>query len=135
VVLYVYTIQQQRFLSSVETYQRYLDAAIRCQSQLSNISGPDSLVARYCLVLEELRLEVLRSPDGAQGQFFSDQEGTMAFDMGAISEESMNTILYAPVAYPDVYRGDFVGFWPGLNDSLGNMEDLTGFEPYMVSQT
>ncbi|KAH9205228.1 hypothetical protein DL95DRAFT_439208 [Leptodontidium sp. 2 PMI_412] len=59
VVLYVYAIQQS-FSSSVNTYQTYLDAAIRCQNQLSRITGSGSLVARYCAVLEELRVEALR---------------------------------------------------------------------------
>ncbi|UKZ71390.1 uncharacterized protein TrAtP1_012349 [Trichoderma atroviride] len=58
VILYVYTIQKSN--EPEEIYSGYLSAATRCQDQLSNLAEDGSLVARYCLVLEELRLEALR---------------------------------------------------------------------------
>ena len=58
VVLYVYTIEESS--SPPDTYKEYLMAASRCQDQLSQLSGSDTLGARYCLVLEELRLEAYR---------------------------------------------------------------------------
>ncbi|TFB00683.1 hypothetical protein CCMA1212_007333 [Trichoderma ghanense] len=64
VILYVYTIQKSN--ESEESYSGYLAAATRCQDQLSNLAEDGSLVARYCLVLEELRLEALRQTK--QGQ-------------------------------------------------------------------
>lgn len=64
VILYVYTIQKSN--EPAESYSGYLAAATRCQDQLSNLAEDGSLVARYCLVLEELRLEALRQTK--QGQ-------------------------------------------------------------------
>ncbi|KAL7898522.1 fungal-specific transcription factor domain-containing protein [Trichoderma sp. SZMC 28014] len=58
VILYVYTIQKSNEPEAI--YSGYLSAATRCQDQLSNLAEDGSLVARYCLVLEELRLEALR---------------------------------------------------------------------------
>ena len=64
VVLYVYTIQQRSH--PVATYQIYLDAATRCQRQVSKIADKDSLAERYCLVLEELRSEAVRQTHNVQ---------------------------------------------------------------------
>ncbi|KAL6786778.1 fungal-specific transcription factor domain-containing protein [Trichoderma sp. SZMC 28012] len=64
VILYVYTIQKSN--EPEESYSGYLAAATRCQDQLSNLTEDGSLIARYCLVLEELRLEALRQTK--QGQ-------------------------------------------------------------------
>ncbi|KAH8805499.1 hypothetical protein F5884DRAFT_823181 [Xylogone sp. PMI_703] len=102
VVLYVYTI----LLGSTTTdmAQTYLDAAIRYQGQLSRITAGGSLLARYWLVLEELRLEALKRTQGESDPPPIDQE--MA-------------ILYAPIAYPDIHGG-FVGFQPGMA-SMGNL--------------
>lgn len=58
VVLYVYSIQQSS--SSSANYQVYLDAATKCQRQIAEFSDKESLAHRYCLVLEELRLEAVR---------------------------------------------------------------------------
>lgn len=38
----------------------YFVAAEKCQKQIANIAEDGSLTARYCLVLEELRLEAVR---------------------------------------------------------------------------
>lgn len=57
-VLYVYAIQQSS--STTATYQVYLDAATKCQTQIAGFAGTESLAHRYCLVLEELRLEAVR---------------------------------------------------------------------------
>lgn len=43
-----------------EVYGKYFLAATRCQSHLSAISEEGSLSQRYCLVLEELRIEAIR---------------------------------------------------------------------------
>uniref|UniRef100_A0A0B7KPZ1 Xylanolytic transcriptional activator regulatory domain-containing protein n=1 Tax=Bionectria ochroleuca TaxID=29856 RepID=A0A0B7KPZ1_BIOOC len=57
VVLYVYAIQQA---STPESSSSYLDAAAQCQRQMSDMAEPGSLSARYCLVLEELRLVAMQ---------------------------------------------------------------------------
>ncbi|KAK7701612.1 hypothetical protein SLS57_011661 [Botryosphaeria dothidea] len=58
VVLYVYTIQQRH--SSPEYYLPHFRAAAKCQEQISNIATKGSLAERYGVVLQELRLEILR---------------------------------------------------------------------------
>ncbi|PTB36475.1 uncharacterized protein TrAFT101_010360 [Trichoderma asperellum] len=89
VILYVYTIQKSN--EPEDVYSGYLSAAIRCQDQLSNLAEDGSLVARYCLVLEELRLEALRqtkqgrnyaqSPTQKQvASLPNDANGTEAFE-------------------------------------------------------
>lgn len=57
-VLYIYVIQE--WASPPETYNAYFAAAARCQSHMSTIAQKGSLLERYCLVLEELRVEALR---------------------------------------------------------------------------
>jgi hypothetical protein len=104
-----------------DTYQIYLEAAIRCQGQLSKITRSGSLVARYCLVLEELRLETLIRAENAPAPTTFDQENPTAVEAGIMSEENINSILYAPVTYPDFYSGDLVGFWSGLDISLSQI--------------
>ncbi|RYP00782.1 hypothetical protein DL764_006416 [Monosporascus ibericus] len=58
IVLYIYVIQKRA--SPPEIYSNYFSAATRCQSHLSGIAEKGSLSERYCLVLEELRVEALR---------------------------------------------------------------------------
>jgi hypothetical protein len=58
VVLYVYRIQQG--IVEPGKCQGYFAAGQRCQAVLSSISDMDCLSKRYCLVLEELRLEAAR---------------------------------------------------------------------------
>ncbi|KAM0274877.1 hypothetical protein ACHAQH_007802 [Verticillium albo-atrum] len=56
-VLYIYVIQE--WASPPETYSSYFAAAARCQSHMAIIAQKGSLVERYYLVLEELRVEAL----------------------------------------------------------------------------
>lgn len=58
VVLYVYRIQQG--IVDPGKCEGYFTAGQRTQSVLENISESDCLSKRYCLVLEELRLEAAR---------------------------------------------------------------------------
>lgn len=48
-------------------YQAYFEAAERCQQQIADVSGEGTLTFRYCLVLEELRVEVLAQRGLAHG--------------------------------------------------------------------
>jgi hypothetical protein len=59
VVLYIARIQQQHTLEQGEC-KGYFNAGQKCQAQLATISETDCLSKRYCLVLEELRLEAAR---------------------------------------------------------------------------
>jgi hypothetical protein len=55
----VYTIQQRN--EPREKYQTYLAVAERCQGHISRMGKDDSLAQRYSVVLEELRLEAVKS--------------------------------------------------------------------------
>lgn len=57
-MLYIYVIQNRAYPAHV--YSAYFAAATRCQSHLSAIAEKGSLSERYCLVLEELRVEATR---------------------------------------------------------------------------
>ncbi|KAJ4303364.1 hypothetical protein N0V90_002257 [Kalmusia sp. IMI 367209] len=59
VVLYIYRIQQGIVEPGV--CEGYYAAGLRCQGVLSSISEADCLSKRYCLVLEELRLEAAKA--------------------------------------------------------------------------
>ncbi|ORY10163.1 fungal-specific transcription factor domain-domain-containing protein [Clohesyomyces aquaticus] len=61
VVLYIYRIQQH-FVEPGKC-EGFFAAGQRCQAQLSSISETDCLSKRYCLVLEELRLEAARQTE------------------------------------------------------------------------
>ncbi|KAJ4375826.1 hypothetical protein N0V83_001103 [Neocucurbitaria cava] len=58
VVLYIYRIQQH--LITPGKCEGYFSAGQKCQRQLESVSETDCLARRYCLVLEELRVEALR---------------------------------------------------------------------------
>ncbi|KAI1114055.1 transcriptional regulatory protein GAL4 [Nemania sp. NC0429] len=58
IMLYIYVILKRA--SPPDAYSNYFSAASRCQSHLFTIAEKGSLSERYCLVLEELRVEVLR---------------------------------------------------------------------------
>jgi hypothetical protein len=63
VVLYIYRIQQH--LVHPGRCEGYLAAGQKCQNQLESVSETDCLARRYCLVLEELRLEAVRQTKGS----------------------------------------------------------------------
>jgi hypothetical protein len=55
----VYAIQQRH--QPRDKYQTYLDVAEKCQKQISSMGENDSLAQRYSVVLEELRLEAVKT--------------------------------------------------------------------------
>ncbi|KAL2854091.1 fungal-specific transcription factor domain-containing protein [Aspergillus pseudodeflectus] len=63
IMLYIYVIQNRAY--PAEVYSSYFSAATRCQSHLSAIAEKGSLSERYCLVLEELRVEATRQTRSA----------------------------------------------------------------------
>ncbi|KAJ0415653.1 fungal-specific transcription factor domain-containing protein [Aspergillus carlsbadensis] len=101
VVLYVYAILVGP-IAGLDEYQTYLDAATHCQEKLASIAPSDSLVARYCLVLEELRREALVRTEPETGLQHAAHDLTPA-SSETMFVENMNAILYAPVMYQDVY--------------------------------
>lgn len=61
VLLYIYVLHRRA--SPPEVYSEYLAAAVRCQSHMSGIAEKGSLAERYCLLLEELRVEAVRQTE------------------------------------------------------------------------
>lgn len=58
VVLYTYTIRVRS--EDQATWIEYFRTAERCQTLISSIAAPDSLAHRFCVIMEEYRLEVIR---------------------------------------------------------------------------
>lgn len=63
-ILYVFTIQKRH--EPPHVYLPAFNAATKCQEHLSSIAMPGSLAERYGVVLQELRLEILRHHSGIQ---------------------------------------------------------------------
>lgn len=64
-MLYVYTIQQRQ--APPGSYISFFTAGTQCQAQISRHAREGSLLQRYGMVLEELRIEVLRNNPVLQG--------------------------------------------------------------------
>lgn len=100
VILYIYTIQKSK--DAGKTYWGYLNAAIRCQHQLSSLADAESLAARYCLVLEELRAEALRQTGKDSASVSLAERPELSLSLGsadaftATSERPMGTGLGLP---------------------------------------
>lgn len=58
-ILYFYAIQQRAEVP--EIYMKYFRLASRCHAQIESIATKGSLMDRFGVVLQELRLEVLRN--------------------------------------------------------------------------
>ncbi|KAL7818539.1 fungal-specific transcription factor domain-containing protein [Trichoderma gracile] len=120
VILYVYTIQKSN--EPAEAYSGYLAAATRCQDQLSNLAEDGSLVARYCLVLEELRLEALRQTK--QGQMNNARSPTQR-QAAAMANAANGTDAYG--------TADDAGM--GVTELGANMTDMGGIGDIYVTPT
>ncbi|KAF2274656.1 uncharacterized protein EI97DRAFT_459936 [Westerdykella ornata] len=82
VVIYIYRIQQQHSVDSGKS-EEYFAAGQRCQAQLSSLTDTDCLSKRYCLVLEELRLEAARQTTGSPA--------TLRPDVAPMNMDTQNT--------------------------------------------
>lgn len=89
VVLYVYTIQQQS-VSRTQARQKYLSKAVQCQTQLSTIAEEGSLTERYCLVLEELRKETVRSSRSQQEATNPEASTTYSSQVRELAQQETN---------------------------------------------
>jgi hypothetical protein len=74
VVLYIYRIQQGLGVNLGEDRKGYFEQGVKCQRQLESVVGEDCLARRYCLVLEELRVEAVRQ----SGRLSNPDSGTPA---------------------------------------------------------
>lgn len=146
VVLYIYRIRQH-LLSPAGQCEEYFAAGQKCQRQLESISETDCLARRYCVVLEELRLEAVRqtnqqtraSEPGIAGPTPLPVAGAGATDQGG--SRSNSTVLAVPElsdangASPDMSASFYSGNVPQTPDSAmfnsnylpSNMADLTSW--------
>lgn len=60
VVLYIHRIQQGLGVKNNVEIEGYYEKGVNCQKQLETVRDTDCLARRYCLVLEELRVEAER---------------------------------------------------------------------------
>lgn len=133
VVLYVYVIQQAT--SPDETLDDYLDAATRCQSQMSSIAEKGSLSSRYCLVLEELRLEAVTRSTRPPTPPTINQD-TSAIDATAETQGVTATpddIDAAAILMPGYGNGDSMDFYTSPVSSVADIASWIEFES-MVSK-
>jgi hypothetical protein len=138
ILLYVYVIQNRE--DPPEVYSMYFLAAAQCQTHLSGIAEKGSLPERYCLVLEELRVEALRqtnrvtlSMTGLGGIENQPQEtgfqtssmttdsspGTVTSYAGQIGDAAI--INSMPVSGPDDYSG-WDQLFSMVSSGLGNLD-------------
>lgn len=108
--------------------QLHVAAATKCQRQLSAIAEDNSIGARYCMVLEELRKELVSQ----SAQFQSGQkEGTLAEEarpVQTISPEISNPTLSVPEAQGnamDVIEPAILDASPG-----SSLHDLSGWDAF-----
>lgn len=124
-VLYISTIRQH--LVTPGKCEGYFVAGQKCQRQLESVSESDCLARRYCLVLEELRLEAVRQV-GKQGQEqvvpFSPST-LQAFSADAMSNgsPSQNTNQY----YASIPTPESAVFNPSFLPNSNIMADLTSW--------
>lgn len=133
----MYTIKQST--APAEKYQSYLMAATRCQQQIFEIAEQDSLASRYCLVLEELRIEALQQTQHpmvapVNGQDPSTLNGAMNSTAVVLSSDTRGVAPPAgPFTFPDgTGTGDFAEFHISPDSSLADMTGWGHFES-MVS--
>lgn len=77
VVLYIHKLRQH--IVTPDKCEDYFVAGQKCQRQLESVSESDCLARRYCLVLEELRLEAIRQTKGPNNRATTTVTTELAF--------------------------------------------------------
>lgn len=124
-MLYLYAIQRRH--SPPESYLPAFQAATRCQAQITSIATPGSLAQRYGVVLQELRLELLRHNShllsmttGQRDEASGRQQSVLGQDEAILGQ--FNADLLALEA------ADNLGFGGDANNHLPMGEDGMGFQ-------
>ncbi|KAH7356330.1 fungal-specific transcription factor domain-containing protein [Pyrenochaeta sp. MPI-SDFR-AT-0127] len=140
VVLYIYRIQQH--LITPGKCEGYFAAGQKCQRQLESVSETDCLARRYCLVLEELRVEALRQnsrlSEPAVTPLPLSSSTPVAIDAGIQDTLMPETTPQTDTASPSGLSGAFYGnnipptpesavFNPNYLPSNNIMSDLTSW--------
>ncbi len=115
----------------------YLDAATRCQSQIYDISDPDSLSSRYCVVLEELKLEAIkRCTLMVSSPVIDEQTSTTdltSTEDHAAATRSLDDHGTSTLSIPDFGNEAAVNFDVSPQSSVADMASWIDFES-MVSE-
>ncbi|EMD63810.1 hypothetical protein COCSADRAFT_161189 [Bipolaris sorokiniana ND90Pr] len=119
VVLYIHRIQQGLGVKNNVQSEGYYEKGVACQKQLETVRDTDCLARRYCLVLEELRVEAERqstrllSPVEAAGAQGTDEVPSSSTNL----DTERPTLLPQPMPQPDAANQSSI---PGLQDTLYN---------------
>ena len=119
-ILYFYVIQGS---SCPDLCREHLEAALRCQDQISSIAEKNSLVARYCLLLDELKYEALR-------RIRSPSSKTSEYNTTNSPPDFPNATFESPPGFSDF--GDSNNLAPEFNSTLEELNGWAQFES-MVS--
>ncbi|TVY36562.1 D-galactonate dehydratase [Lachnellula occidentalis] len=139
VVLYVYAIQQRH--TPQDKYQSYIDAAKKCQTQISSLAENESLAQRYSVVLEELRLEAVKQTQqqvesqNANSDMASMlqrnsavfQASTYSGQMSGANQPPLPGSAVAGDLFPDISDGTMFGGAQNVTTPSSLMADLTSW--------
>lgn len=130
VVLYIYRIQQH--LVTPGKCEGYFDAGQKCQRQLESVSETDCLARRYCLVLEELRLEAIRhkkfnDPNASPLPFTGNVDGTAALQPYDADDGSANPAAQFYAGQANMPTPDSAIFNSNFLPNSSIMADLTSW--------
>ncbi|KAK5175412.1 uncharacterized protein LTR77_000551 [Saxophila tyrrhenica] len=150
IVLYMYAIQNPS--PAQNACHEYTSAAALCQSHIASIAEKGSLAERYCLLLEELRLESVRQAQNVRtttGET-SETNGTIPgypYNGNALRFNDHPTAAnYNPQAFPgDSVAGpstmlsnqvpeatDWGQFASLVSSGLGNLDMFLNEDPFML---
>lgn len=132
-MLYLYVIQKRG--TPQETLNPYFLAACRCQSHLSAIAEEGSLSERYCLVLEELRLEALRQAErvGTATGTVSRMENLPQENTWNMAPLQMNGNPDPATNFADVMGDASMDFNEGPSTALSDYSDWDHFASMVAS--
>ncbi|WAO96727.1 Fungal-trans domain-containing protein [Fusarium falciforme] len=131
VMLYVYAIQQRH--APPETYLPAFHAATKCQAQITSIAIPGSLGQRYGVVLQELRVELLRHNTNLLDLGSTHGQGAAS---GSASMRNGEEGLLGSYTNQDILDlgPQGIGFAPGAEDITGQLglagQDGLGFSEH-----
>lgn len=131
VMLYVYAIQQRH--APPETYLPAFHAATKCQAQITSIAIPGSLGQRYGVVLQELRVELLRHNTNLLDLGSTDGQGAAG---GSTSMRNGEEGLLGSYTNQDILDlgPQGIGFAPSAEDITGQLglagQDGLGFSEH-----
>ncbi len=109
----------------MDSYHPYFDTAVRCQEHLSKLVIKGSLIARYCVVLEELRNEALSHIQRTQNWPLITSEENLS---GPNPNSCTVEVPYDPMDSTNRYDNSLVDL-----SNWAQYESLVSFSPPLLS--